>query len=146
VSATRQVSDSEPTAGLASGPRFPLLAPLRARNFALLWGGNAASLAGDQFQLVALAVLAVLALDLTSSTAMLGAVLGVQAVPRAVLMLVGPRKRRGPRLGRSPVLAETARGPLPGWNYLRISTSARALVGFIACFTRYRAGPLHLHQ
>jgi hypothetical protein len=67
-------------------PRFALLAPLRARKFALLFGGNAVSLAGDQVQLVALAVLV---LDLTGSTAVLGAVLGAQAVPRAVLMLVG---------------------------------------------------------
>jgi MFS family permease len=72
--------------GITGTPRFRLLAPLGARNLALLWSGNAVSLAGDQFQLVALAVLA---LDLTGSTALLGAVLGVQAVPRAVLMLVG---------------------------------------------------------
>ena len=66
--------------------RFPLLAPLRGRDFALLWSGNAISLAGDQFQAVALAVMT---LDLTGSTAVLGAVLGVQAVPRALLMLLG---------------------------------------------------------
>lgn len=67
-------------------PRLPLLAPLRERNFALLWSGNAVSLAGDQFQMVALAVLA---LELTRSPAVLGAVLMVQAIPRALLMLVG---------------------------------------------------------
>jgi hypothetical protein len=66
--------------------RFPLLAPLGERNFALLWGGTAVSLAGDQFQVVALAVLA---LELTGSPAVLGAVLAVQALPRALLMLPG---------------------------------------------------------
>lgn len=70
----------------AAAWRLPLVAPLRVPNFALLWSGNAISLAGDQFQLVALAVLA---LDLTGSTAVLGAVLGVQAVPRALFMLLG---------------------------------------------------------
>ena len=73
-------------ARLSRAARLPLLAPLRARDFALLWGGNAVSLAGDQFQVVALAVLA---LELTGSTAVLGAVLGVQALPRALLMLPG---------------------------------------------------------
>ncbi|HEU5316133.1 MAG TPA: MFS transporter [Chloroflexota bacterium] len=66
--------------------RLPILAPFGSRSYALLWGGNAVSLAGDQFQVVALAVLA---LDLTGSTAVLGAVLGAQAIPRALLMLVG---------------------------------------------------------
>src|SRR5687767_10912229 len=66
--------------------RFPLLAPLRHRGFALVWGGNFVSLSGDQFQAVALAILA---LELTGSTAVLGAVLGVQAVPRALFLLVG---------------------------------------------------------
>ena len=67
-------------------PLPPLLAPLRGRNYALLWGGNTASLVGDQFQTVALAVLV---LDLTGSAAALGAVLGAQAAPRAVLLLAG---------------------------------------------------------
>lgn len=67
-------------------PRFRLLAPLRSRDFALLWGGNAISLAGDQFQTVALAVLA---LDVTGSAAVLGTVLAVQAIPRVLLMLIG---------------------------------------------------------
>jgi len=67
-------------------PRFPLLAPLRSGNFALLWGGNAISLAGDQLQAVALAVLA---LEVTGSAAVLGTVLAVQAIPRVLLMLIG---------------------------------------------------------
>ena len=64
----------------------PLLAPLRERSYALLWGGTAVSLAGDQFRTVALAAVA---LELTGSPAVLGAVLAVQAVPRTLLMLVG---------------------------------------------------------
>jgi|GEM_PF-4041796 len=48
--------------------------------------GNAISLAGDQFQTVALAVLA---LDVTGSAAVLGTVLAVQAIPRVLLMLIG---------------------------------------------------------
>lgn len=66
--------------------RFPLLAPLADRNFAVFWTGRTVSLAGDQFQTVALAVTA---LDLTRSASGLGVVLMVQAVPRAVLMLFG---------------------------------------------------------
>ncbi|HEV2124026.1 MAG TPA: MFS transporter, partial [Chloroflexota bacterium] len=65
---------------------WPLLAPLAYRNFALLWFGRIVSLAGDQFQLVALAAVA---LDLTQSAAGLGTVLMVQAVPRALFMLFG---------------------------------------------------------
>jgi MFS family permease len=70
----------------ATSTRFPLLAPLQVRNYALLWAGDAVSLAGDQFQTVALAALV---LDGAGGAAVLGAVLGVQAMPRAVLMLVG---------------------------------------------------------
>jgi len=64
----------------------PLLAPLAAPGFRLYWTGNAVSQAGDQFQIVALAILA---LDLTGSAAVLGAVLTAQAIPRTLLMLVG---------------------------------------------------------
>jgi MFS family permease len=70
----------------AAATRFPLLAPLRERNYALLWAGDAVSLAGDQFQTVALAALV---LDRAGGTAVLGTVLGAQAVPRALLMLGG---------------------------------------------------------
>lgn len=66
--------------------RFPLLAPLADRNFAVFWAGRTISLSGDQFQTVALAVTA---LDLTRSASGLGTVLMVQAVPRALLMLFG---------------------------------------------------------
>ena len=63
-----------------------MLLPLATRNFRLYWIGRTISVAGDQFQTVALAVTA---LDVTHSASGLGTVLMVQAVPRAVLMLFG---------------------------------------------------------
>jgi MFS family permease len=80
---------STSAAAMAAAPittRFPLLAPLSERNYRLLWLGNAVSQAGDQFQMVALAVLA---LQLTQSATVLGTVLMVQAVPRVLFMLAG---------------------------------------------------------
>lgn len=70
----------------ALAARFPLLEPLGDRDFAVFWTGRAISLSGDQFQQVALAIVA---LDLTHSASGLGAVLTVQAIPRALLMLFG---------------------------------------------------------
>jgi MFS family permease len=66
--------------------RFPLLVPLLDRNYLIFWIGRNVSFSGDRFQTVALAVVA---LDLTHSTAGLGTVLAVQAIPRAILMLFG---------------------------------------------------------
>jgi MFS family permease len=63
-----------------------LLAPFFDRNYLIYWLGRTVSFSGDQFQTVALAIVA---LDLTHSMSGLGAVLTVQAVPRAVLMLFG---------------------------------------------------------
>jgi MFS family permease len=66
--------------------RFPLLVPLLDRNYLIYWIGRTVSFSGDQFQIVALAIVA---LDLTHSTSGLGAVLTVQAIPRALFMLFG---------------------------------------------------------
>jgi MFS family permease len=66
--------------------RFPLLVPFLDRNYLIYWIGRTVSFSGDQFQTVALAIVA---LDLTNSTSGLGAILTVQAIPRAVLMLFG---------------------------------------------------------
>lgn len=55
-------------------------------NYLLLWAGSAVSLVGDNFQVVALAALV---LDLAGKTSGLGAVLMVQAIPRALLMVAG---------------------------------------------------------
>ena len=63
-----------------------LFAPLRERNFRLLWLGETISLLGDHFYFVALPFLV---LDLTGSDLAVGTVLMSAAIPRAILMLVG---------------------------------------------------------
>ena len=64
----------------------PLLEILRNRNFRLLWIGEAVSVLGDHFYIVALPWLV---LQLTGDALAMGAVLALAAVPRALLMLVG---------------------------------------------------------
>lgn len=56
------------------------------RNFRLLWAGQATSLLGDQFHMIALPWLILL---ITGDAAALGLVLAMIGVPRAVFMLVG---------------------------------------------------------
>ncbi len=75
-----------PLPRLASRKYSGLLAPLNNRNYRLLWVGGTISVIGDFFQQVALSTLA---LELTNKPSGWGAVLMVQAVPRALLMLVG---------------------------------------------------------
>ncbi len=58
----------------------------RNRNFRLLWTGEAVSLLGDQFYLIALPWLV---LKLTGNAFAIGTVLALVAIPRAVFMLVG---------------------------------------------------------
>ncbi len=60
--------------------------PFAVRDFRLLWAGEAVSVIGDQFTLIALPWLA---LVLTGSPLALGSVLALMAVPRALFMLVG---------------------------------------------------------
>ncbi|MCH0567043.1 MULTISPECIES: MFS transporter [unclassified Streptomyces] len=67
-----------------AGPR--LWAPARHRPFQLLWLGQSLSLLGDGFSVVAFSWIT---LGLTGSTLTLGYVLAFQAVPRALLTLVG---------------------------------------------------------
>ncbi|AZS90256.1 MFS transporter [Streptomyces griseoviridis] len=67
-----------------AGPR--LWAPARHRSFRLLWTGQSLSLLGDGFSVVAFSWIT---LGLTGSTLTLGYVLAFQAVPRALLTLVG---------------------------------------------------------
>ncbi len=70
-----------------SAPARPsLVAPLRIRNFRLLWIGQNISLIGDQFKFVALSWLV---LSLTGRSGALGTVLMLQAIPRSLLMLLG---------------------------------------------------------
>ena len=63
-----------------------LRAPLRAREFRLLFSAQSISLAGDNFTSVALAFAV---LDLTGSAADLGLVLAARTVPLVVLVLAG---------------------------------------------------------
>ena len=64
----------------------PSRSPFAVRDFRLLWLGEAISTLGDQFAMIALPWLALL---LTGSPLVLGAVMATMAVPRAVLMVVG---------------------------------------------------------
>ncbi len=73
--------------GRPPGPsRAALLAVLRLRDFRLLVAGEGVSLLGDQFLLIAQPWLV---FAVTRDVAVLGAVLAVQNVPRALFMLVG---------------------------------------------------------
>jgi MFS family permease len=63
-----------------------VLSVFRLRNFRLLWIGQAISVIGDQFHLIALPWLV---LQLTGDALAMGTVLALAAVPRAVFMLVG---------------------------------------------------------
>lgn len=76
--------DVEAAVPVAIRPR--IWAPLRGRDFRLLWFGGTAAIVGYQFSYVALAWLA---LQLTGSPVTLGALLTVAAVPRTALILVG---------------------------------------------------------
>lgn len=66
--------------------RLSLPAVLRRRDFRLLWIGEAISLLGDQFYLIALPWLV---LQLTGDALAMGAVLALGGIPRALFMLVG---------------------------------------------------------
>ena len=72
------------TALAGAGPR--LWAPARHSSFRLLWLGQSLSLLGDRFSFIAFSWIT---LSLTHSTLALGYVLTLQAVPRALLTLVG---------------------------------------------------------
>src|SRR3954447_13470344 len=76
------VAAPEPTPGPAARTPHPLSIP----HFRNLWLGATISLLGDQFYLVALPWLG---LQLTGSRVIMGTLLMVAAIPRAVLMLVG---------------------------------------------------------
>jgi MFS family permease len=71
---------------IARATRLPLLAPLTARDFRLVWAGESISLLGDAFQTVAVSWLV---LDLTGSGLALGTILIAAAIPRGLFMLLG---------------------------------------------------------
>jgi MFS family permease len=62
------------------------LAVLKSRNFRLLWLGEAVSMLGDQFYMIALPWLV---LRLTGDALAVGTVLAAAGIPRAIFMLVG---------------------------------------------------------
>src|SRR5690348_11430581 len=79
---------SEPVAPTEPLPSPPARTPhpLSVTHFRNLWLGATISLLGDQFYLVALPWFG---LQLTGSSLILGTLLMVAAIPRAVLMLIG---------------------------------------------------------
>jgi hypothetical protein len=70
----------------AEGVESPIASLFRQRNFRLLWSGEAVSLLGDQFYMIALPWLV---LQLTGDALSVGAVLALESIPRALFMLVG---------------------------------------------------------
>jgi MFS family permease len=80
---TEQLIDSSPAPSVARPKPWAVFA---SGPFRLLWGGTTLSLFGDFFSYIAVAWLV---LQLTGSSLALGTVLVVQALPRAVLMVVG---------------------------------------------------------
>ena len=82
TSSTSSTSSAAPSTG-ATPPRNTLL---RDRNIAWLMGGAIVSLLGDQFTLVALPWLV---LRMTGDTLVLGTVLALLGIPRALFILIG---------------------------------------------------------
>lgn len=87
-----KTADHEPMTGppvpgtTRTGGAHPLREAWRVREFRLLLAGASASLVGDQFALIATPWLA---LHLTGDPFVLGVVLALEGIPRAVFMLVG---------------------------------------------------------
>jgi MFS family permease len=74
------------TTAIQSTTPNPIRAVLGNRDFRLLWIGQATSLFGDQFHMIALPWLV---LQLTGDALALGTVLALGSIPRALLMLFG---------------------------------------------------------
>ncbi len=71
---------------IAKVANAPFLSLFKLRDFRLLWIGEAISVIGDQFYLIALPWLV---LQLTGDALVMGTVLALAAVPRALFMLLG---------------------------------------------------------
>jgi predicted MFS family arabinose efflux permease len=80
------VIEQEQQMNLQNKQPSPLAALLGVRNFRLLWIGEAISLLGDQFHLIALPWLV---LNLTGDAFAVGLVMALAGIPRALFMLVG---------------------------------------------------------
>jgi MFS family permease len=74
------------TSGAQQGAGRSLREILKIRNFKLFWAGETISLIGDQFYFIALPWLVLM---LTSDVLVLGGILALAAVPRALFMMVG---------------------------------------------------------
>ncbi len=70
----------------ATMPTNKPASPLSVRNFRLLWIGESISLLGDQFTLIAYPWLV---LQLTGDALILGTVMALMGIPRALFMLIG---------------------------------------------------------
>ena len=106
---------------LASGP------------YRLLWSAQFLSLAGDFFTYVAMAWLV---LRLSGSGAALGAVLALQAVPRAVLMLVGGAVSDRLSARTTMLVSATVRALLVGWlSFLVVIDAIQLWQLYVAAFS-----------
>ncbi|MFP8907596.1 MFS transporter [Streptomyces atacamensis] len=121
-----------------AGPR--LWAPARQRSFRLLWLGQSLSLLGDGFSYIAFSWMT---LTLTGSTLALGYVLTFQAVPRALLTLVGGSlgDTWSPRAlmvcsswARAVLMAAVGLGGLTGTLQLWMLCAAAAAFGAVDAF------------
>jgi MFS family permease len=70
----------------STAPTTKAASPLGVRNFRLLWIGESVSLLGDQFTLIAYPWLV---LQLTGDALILGTVMALMGIPRALFMLIG---------------------------------------------------------
>lgn len=80
------ITEEAPTTPNPETNRPSIWAVLRQRNFRLLWLGEAVSLIGDQFYLLALPWLV---LQMTGDALAVGSILALAGIPRALFMLVG---------------------------------------------------------
>ncbi|WP_329563924.1 MFS transporter [Kitasatospora sp. NBC_01266] len=117
-----------------------LWAPARLPAFRLLWLGQSLSLLGDGFSTIAFTWIT---LSLTHSTLDVGYVLALQAVPRALLTLVGGSlsDRRSPRammtassLTRAVVMGAVGAAGLGGLISLWMLLAAAAVFGAVDAF------------
>lgn len=123
-----------------TGTRPRLRAPVREPAFRLLWLGQSLSLLGDGFSVVAFAWIT---LTLTGSPLVLGVVLAFQAVPRALLTLVGGSlsDRWSPRVimagssgARAVLMAAIGLTGLAGALTVPVLCAAAALFGAVDAF------------
>src|SRR5512138_2064743 len=82
---------------MSTSSKNPMARVMSSRNFRLLFAGSITSLLGDQFALIATPWLV---LRLTGDPLVLGAVLALEGIPRALFMLLGGAitDRLSPRL------------------------------------------------